>query len=128
MPSALRERLAARRAEERADEAVRQETPARPMGYPKGRPNERHGLRPAAPGFGSLLRGYRMRAGLSMEGLARKARFHDHGVVWRIETGGRHPRRETVEAMADALALTTDERAKLVAAAGYLPEGWGARA
>ncbi|MFD4668984.1 NACHT domain-containing protein [Lentzea sp. NPDC058450] len=69
-------------------------------------------------GFGSLLRQWRQRAGLSQEALAGRAGV---GVrtVRGLETGERgDPRIGTVRALADALELSGAERAELFSAAG----------
>ncbi|WP_394618127.1 NACHT domain-containing protein [Lentzea sp. JNUCC 0626] len=68
--------------------------------------------------FGSLLRQWRQRAGLSQEALAARAGV---GVrtVRGLETGERgDPRIGTVRALADALELSGAERAELFSAAG----------
>jgi transcriptional regulator with XRE-family HTH domain len=68
--------------------------------------------------FGALLRRLRLRAGLTQEILADRAGL---GVrtVRGLETGERaDPRVGTVEALADALGLTSAERADLLAAIG----------
>ncbi|MBO0747401.1 MAG: helix-turn-helix domain-containing protein, partial [Acidimicrobiaceae bacterium] len=71
--------------------------------------------------FGQLLRRFRLRAGLTQEALADKARL---GVrtVRGLETGERvDPRVGTVEALGDALGLSGAERLDLLAAAGNQP-------
>lgn len=68
--------------------------------------------------FGPLLRRFRLRAGLTQEGLAERAGL---GVrtVRGLETGERaDPRVGTVEAVADALGLTAAERVELLASTG----------
>lgn len=68
--------------------------------------------------FGSLLRQWRQRAGLSQEALAQRAAVGIR-TVRGLETGERtDPRMGTVRSLADALELTGAERAELFAAAG----------
>ncbi len=68
--------------------------------------------------FGSLLRQWRQRAGLSQEALAQRAGVGIR-TVRGLETGERtDPRMGTVRSLADALKLTGAERAELFAAAG----------
>ena len=77
--------------------------------------NERATLEPAP--FGSLLRRYRLAAGLSQEALAERARVSAQG-IGALERGDRRtPQRETLALLADALALTTEQRRSLEAAA-----------
>lgn len=60
--------------------------------------------------FGALLRQHRTAAGLSQESLAERARMSVEGVS-ALERGYRQtPQRQTVEALADALALSNDVR------------------
>jgi predicted ATPase/DNA-binding XRE family transcriptional regulator len=67
--------------------------------------------------FGQLLRRYRLAAGLSQEALAERARISAQGVS-ALERGARRtPQRETLVLLANALALSTDERAHLEASA-----------
>jgi tetratricopeptide (TPR) repeat protein/transcriptional regulator with XRE-family HTH domain len=65
--------------------------------------------------FAGLLKGYRLAAGLTQEALAERA-----GVAWRtisdLERGVKHPRRDTVALLAEALALTGDQRPAFAAA------------
>lgn len=71
--------------------------------------------------FGSLLREFRSRAGLTQERLAERSGL---GVrtVRGLETGERgDPRIGTVEALADALGLTAAERIELLASTGDQP-------
>ncbi|HEY0449409.1 XRE family transcriptional regulator [Actinophytocola sp.] len=71
--------------------------------------------------FGPLLRRFRLRAGLTQEGLAERSGL---GVrtVRGLETGERaDPRVGTVEALADALDLTAAERVELLASTGTQP-------
>jgi len=72
--------------------------------------------------FGTLLRGHRERSGRSGKSVAAAAGI-DAGYLSRLERGEREPpRRATVEALADALELSTDARAELLVAAGHLPD------
>jgi predicted ATPase len=70
-----------------------------------------------AAGFGSVLRGLRISAGLSQEALARRAGLSTDAVA-ALERGRRtRPRAFTLGLLADALALGAAERARLVSAA-----------
>lgn len=71
----------------------------------------------ASPGsFGSQLRALREAAGLSQEELAERARISSHAVS-ALERGTRtRPYPHTVRALTDALSVTDDQRAELVAA------------
>ncbi|MGB6520650.1 MAG: helix-turn-helix domain-containing protein [Candidatus Cybelea sp.] len=76
---------------------------------------EDHKLGPS--GFGLLLRRLRIAAGLSQEALAERARMSTTGIS-ALERGYRRvPQRETVALLTDALALGTQERKALEAAA-----------
>ena len=67
-------------------------------------------LRSERPGFGRLLRRYRLAAGLSQEALAERARMSIEGIS-ALERGFRRsPQRETLELLAGALALDADQR------------------
>jgi predicted ATPase/DNA-binding XRE family transcriptional regulator len=67
--------------------------------------------------FGTLLRQFRLAAGLSQEALAERARVSTDGVS-ALERGTRRtPQRETLALLADALALSSDERARFEASA-----------
>jgi predicted ATPase/DNA-binding CsgD family transcriptional regulator/DNA-binding XRE family transcriptional regulator len=69
-------------------------------------------------GFGEVLRRYRGAAGLSQEELAQRAGLSAHGIS-DLERGARsRPYPATVHHLAEALALTTAQRAELQAAAG----------
>jgi predicted ATPase/DNA-binding XRE family transcriptional regulator len=71
----------------------------------------------AAAYFGTLLRQYRLAAGLSQEALAERARVSSEGIS-ALERGYRRtPQRETLALLADALALDLDQRAMFEAAA-----------
>lgn len=68
--------------------------------------------------FGELLRGYRLKAGLSQEALAERASLSTDGIR-ALERGRRGaPRAETVALLVEALALAPSERTSLIAAAG----------
>src|SRR5215467_226087 len=71
---------------------------------------------PPAP-FASLLRRYRQAAGLTQEELAERARLSVQA-IGALERGERQaPRKETIDLLAEALALTGPERAAFEAAA-----------
>jgi predicted ATPase/DNA-binding XRE family transcriptional regulator len=71
---------------------------------------EREGRDSVSPDFGTLLRSYRLDAGLSQEALAERARLSLHGIS-ALERGYRRtPQRETLELLAGALALNADQR------------------
>ncbi len=75
--------------------------------------------------FGALLRGYRERAGLAQNGLARAGGVNV-GTVNRLERDQRLPTgRDQVLALARALALSPTETNRLLAAAGLPAEGFG---
>ena len=77
--------------------------------------NEKASAGPSA--FGSLLRRYRLAAGLSQEALAERARISVQG-IGALERGDRRtPQRETLTLLTAALALTADERRGFEAAA-----------
>jgi non-specific serine/threonine protein kinase len=70
-----------------------------------------------APSFATLLRRYRQAAGLTQEELAERARLSVRGIT-DLERGVRRaPHKETVQLLADALALAPTERATFEAAA-----------
>ena len=67
--------------------------------------------------FGSLLRRYRLAAGLTQEALAERARISAQG-VGALERGDRRsPQRETLTLLSQALALDSEERSTFEAAA-----------
>ncbi|HEV2123110.1 MAG TPA: helix-turn-helix domain-containing protein, partial [Chloroflexota bacterium] len=71
--------------------------------------------------FGSLLRDYRQAAGLSQEGLADRSGLSVRGIS-DLERGARTvPRLETVQRLANGLALQGEDRAALLAARNDLP-------
>ena len=73
-----------------------------------------------SPPFATLLRRYRQDAGLSQEELAEQAGLSVR-TVGDLKRGGSHaPRKDTVELLAQALALAAPERAALVEAARRL--------
>ena len=75
--------------------------------------------------FGSLLRGYRMRAGLAQNALARATGINV-GTVNRLERDQRLPAaRQQALALADALGLSMAETNLLLDAAGLPAEGFG---
>ncbi len=70
--------------------------------------------------FGSLLRTYRLAAGLSQEALAERSALSTRGIS-DLERGARmSPRLETVRLLVDALDLDGTARAALLAARGAL--------
>jgi transcriptional regulator with XRE-family HTH domain len=78
--------------------------------------------------FGALLRRHRVAAGLTQERLAERAGLSVRGLA-DLERGARRfPYQDTVQRLADALALAPSERADLAAAArrnGLAPVGVG---
>jgi predicted ATPase/DNA-binding XRE family transcriptional regulator len=67
--------------------------------------------------FGTLLRGYRLAAGLTQEALAERARISLNGIS-ALERGYRRwPQRGTLALLAGALALSNDQRQAFEAAA-----------
>lgn len=71
--------------------------------------------------FGRLLEAMRLNRSLSQAHLAERAGF-DHSYVSRLESGARAPTRETVTAISDAMALSRAGQARLMVAAGFLPD------
>jgi predicted ATPase/DNA-binding XRE family transcriptional regulator/Tfp pilus assembly protein PilF len=70
----------------------------------------------ARAGFGGLLRQFRAAAGISQEGLAERAGLSRRGIA-DLERGARNfPYGDTIRRLADALGLTPEERAALLAA------------
>lgn len=65
--------------------------------------------------FGSELRWYRQRAGMSQEGLAARAGLSPEAVSL-LERGRRSPRITTLSLLADALRLRPDERERFFGA------------
>jgi predicted ATPase/transcriptional regulator with XRE-family HTH domain len=75
------------------------------------------GIMSGATAFGALLRRYRTLAGLTQEGLAARANISTRAVS-DLERGiNRAPRAETLELLASALDITSEERTALIAAA-----------
>ena len=70
--------------------------------------------------FGLLLKRYRRAAGLTQETLAERAGYSTT-YLSKLERGERQPLPFTIEALADALGLTPDERAALAHAAQPAP-------
>ncbi|HET6275118.1 MAG TPA: helix-turn-helix domain-containing protein [Candidatus Cybelea sp.] len=71
----------------------------------------------SSPGFGALLRSYRLAAELSQEALAERARI-SVSAVSALERGYRRtPQRETLTLLADALGLNRERRSTFEAAA-----------
>ena len=69
------------------------------------------------PDFGTALKRYRLAAGLTQEELAERARLSVRGIT-DLERGVRRaPRKDTVQLLADALALGTAERLTFESAA-----------
>ncbi len=69
------------------------------------------------PDFGTLLRRYRLAAGLSQEALAERARMSANG-IGALERGYRRgPQRETVDLLAGALELDAEQRRAFALAA-----------
>jgi transcriptional regulator with XRE-family HTH domain len=67
--------------------------------------------------FGSVLREYRLAAGLSQESLAERARISAHA-VGALERGARKsPQRQTLALLSEALQLAQDDHARLALAA-----------
>jgi predicted ATPase/transcriptional regulator with XRE-family HTH domain len=78
---------------------------------------ENEGRAAGPPEFGTLLRSFRLTAGLSQEALAERAGMSAHGVS-ALEWGYRRtPQRGTLALLADALALSDEQRQALEAAA-----------
>src|SRR5262249_45069598 len=67
--------------------------------------------------FGEVLRRHRLAAGLSQEHLAERAHMSREAIS-ALERGNRRdPRKETIDLLAEALALSESERASFAAAA-----------
>jgi len=78
---------------------------------------EEQGRRSGSSDFGSLLRRYRLSAGLSQDALAERARVSSNGIS-ALERGRRRiPQRETLALLAGALALNPEQRRAFEAAA-----------
>src|SRR5579884_2802986 len=74
----------------------------------------------APESFGSLLRAYRERAGLSQSALARRAGL-DPSFINRLESGQRSAERSVAERLISALGLDASDTDRLLAAGGHLP-------
>lgn len=73
--------------------------------------------------FGSILRRYRMRSGLSQNALAKLVGINA-SYINRLESGEREaPTRDVALALASALELLPEEVDRLLFAAGHLPVG-----
>lgn len=70
--------------------------------------------------FAPALNYYRTRAGLSVRALSYETGVY-HQAIMRLERGERHPRRETVDALAEALSLGPLDADRLRLAAGFAP-------
>ncbi len=86
----------------------------------------------ARPSFGTLLRCYRVAAGLTQEELAERACLSRRSIT-ALEQGKVHsPRRDTLDLLATALAIAAGERADFLAAGRYQgtygPSGQGGSA
>jgi predicted ATPase/transcriptional regulator with XRE-family HTH domain len=78
---------------------------------------EERGRLPGSSDFGTLLRRYRLAAGLSQEALAERARMSANG-IGSLERGDRRtPQRETLALLVGALALDDKQRREFEAAA-----------
>ncbi len=73
--------------------------------------------------FARLLEGLREERGWTKADLAKRSGF-DPSSITRFEQGVRDPERETVLALAEAMALPLADRDRLLAAAGYRSELW----
>ncbi|MGA8098637.1 MAG: helix-turn-helix transcriptional regulator, partial [Candidatus Cybelea sp.] len=79
---------------------------------------ENEGRAAGPPDFGTLLRSYRLTAGLSQEALAERAGMSAQGIR-ALERGYRRtPQRGTLALLAGALALSNGQRRELEVAAG----------
>ena len=77
----------------------------------------------ASTSFGETLRRMRHAVGLTQAELAERAGLSERGVS-DLERGARtRPHRETVDLLADALALTGPDRARLLAARAAVAGG-----
>jgi len=95
------------------------------LAYAVGTRGGEEGATKVESSFGALLRGYRERAGLAQNGLARASGVNV-GTVNRLERGQRLPAgREQALALARTLGLNPSETNRLLAAAGLPAEGFG---
>src|SRR5712691_9544998 len=74
----------------------------------------------ASSAFGDLLRRHRLAAGLTQELLAARARLSAHGIQ-KLEHGNTRPYRATVQRLALALELSTDDQIPFWAAGQPAP-------
>ncbi len=74
--------------------------------------------------FGTLLKGYRLRAGLTQEALAERAGASVRNIQ-NLERGENQPLHDTAQRLGSALNLTVDDRARFVAAATRAPRRRG---
>lgn len=65
--------------------------------------------KPAGATFGARLRAARTERGLSQQALAVAAGLADKMTVWQLESGRRNPTWATVQALATALACSTED-------------------
>ena len=70
--------------------------------------------------FGELLRLHRLAAGLTQEALAERAGLSSHGIQ-KLERGGSHPYRDTVQRLVAGLRLEGSDLAQFMAAAKPAP-------
>jgi transcriptional regulator with XRE-family HTH domain/tetratricopeptide (TPR) repeat protein len=84
------------------------------------RPEQRTAGRAPDHAFGTLLRRYRLAAGLTQEALAERAGVGVRSISALEREGPHAPRADTVQRLAEALALTQAERLRLVEAARRL--------
>jgi len=73
--------------------------------------------------FADLLTRFRTERGWSQGRLALISGF-DPSTVSRLESGARAPERETVDRLADAMALPMADRDAMLAAAGFRSAAW----
>ena len=74
--------------------------------------------------FGTLLKEYRLRAGLTQEALAEQSKVSVRNIQ-NLERGENHPLRDTAQRLGSALNLTADDRACFAAAATRAPRRRG---
>lgn len=73
--------------------------------------------------FGALLAASRTRAQLSQMRLGQLAGL-DHSTLTRLENGTRNPTRDSIDRIVSVMEMTTNDRDRLYAAAGYWPPAW----
>ena len=91
--------------------------PDRPPEHPADPPFPGRFVDSVAVAFGALLRRHRLAAGLTQEALAERAGVSAKAVSELERDPARRPRLASVGLLADALGLTPDERAALLAEA-----------